>query len=399
MQYEWSANKSDDLIEKKLPAGSPDTHYTTLLVNYLEATNDSQKNTARDAWMEQPVDSTADILEPLGGLPVEDVETLTHLPSYSFLLKLNFRLEKPYISKDDTAFHVIDNPVRKEWLFRVPAVASTSWKGALRAAFWQQGYGKEDPLIQRLFGHATNEGGGQRGWLVFFPTYFDAGRVGIEMINPHARETGIGKNPIPFESVRENAPGVFWLLYAPLKPGRPASLVEDLRHITSALSDLLTVYGVGAKVSSGYGMAQPLGGRLFLRATIPPYTTEQETPAAPTTDQQLSERDQWLLGLLDDGTGAPVDEEAFLKRLEENWPPAEKLPKNWKNYQRQHRKLSQHLLSAKEDNAPDKTDAAKEEPLEWFAPIFSGLEELNAIVDHIDRHLPSPESERTEETT
>ena len=56
------------------------------------------------------------------------------LPPYSFALDLRFQLDRPYLSRDDDAFYIIDNPVRKDKVFKVPLVAATSWKGSLRAA-------------------------------------------------------------------------------------------------------------------------------------------------------------------------------------------------------------------------------------------------------------------------
>ncbi len=59
-------------------------------------------------------------------------------PSGSFFLRIPFTLRKPYISKDDREFYVLDNPVKKEWVFKVPYVAPSQWKGALRAAMVRQ---------------------------------------------------------------------------------------------------------------------------------------------------------------------------------------------------------------------------------------------------------------------
>lgn len=59
---------------------------------------------------------------------------LGRLPEGSVLLEFAFKLEKPYVSRDDAAFYPIDNPVRKERIFKAPYVAGSSWKGSLRAA-------------------------------------------------------------------------------------------------------------------------------------------------------------------------------------------------------------------------------------------------------------------------
>ncbi|HJH31734.1 MAG TPA: hypothetical protein C5S50_06060, partial [Methanosarcinaceae archaeon] len=77
-----------------------------------------------------------DYLEPLKLNPT--IPDLTIFPSGSWAINLNFKLQKPYISKDDTDFYIIDNPIRKEWVFKMPYIAPSQWKGALRAVMVQQ---------------------------------------------------------------------------------------------------------------------------------------------------------------------------------------------------------------------------------------------------------------------
>ena len=57
------------------------------------------------------------------------------LPRYSFAVWVNFKLLEPYFSKDDDEFYIIQNPVLKEHVFKVPMVRGSSWKGALAGAF------------------------------------------------------------------------------------------------------------------------------------------------------------------------------------------------------------------------------------------------------------------------
>lgn len=81
-------------------------------------------------WRNQ-VENQSDI-GPFALLP--KISVSSQLPTLSLMLNVPFRLRKPYLSKDDDAFYVIDNPVRKDKVFKVPYVASTGWKGSLRAA-------------------------------------------------------------------------------------------------------------------------------------------------------------------------------------------------------------------------------------------------------------------------
>src|SRR5207245_11544935 len=81
---------------------------------------------------------------------------LTLLPAYSFVIQFTFTLAQPYISHDEQDFYIIDNPVRKDKIFGLPYIASTSWKGSLRAALWQLKYKEKDVSIRRLFGNEKN---------------------------------------------------------------------------------------------------------------------------------------------------------------------------------------------------------------------------------------------------
>jgi len=202
---------------------------------------------------------------------------LASLPPYSWFLRFRFRLATPYLSKDDVPFYVIDNPVRKDKVLKLPMVAPTSWKGGLRAVLRSERGAvcveeeRTDPVMVRLFGNVKGEEEQDRfqaGRLHFFPTFF--GQIGQEVINPHDREGGAGEQPIYFECVPREAEGVFTLLYVPFdmadKPDEwlhpkiqqsPSQIaIADLITVVDATAKLFTIYGFGAKISSGFGTAQ-----------------------------------------------------------------------------------------------------------------------------------------------
>ncbi len=233
---------------------------------------------------------------------------LSIFPRGSWTIQVNFTLRKPYISKDDVDFYIIDNPVKKEWVFKVPYVAPSQWKGALRVAMtrelanWWLGLDKKDRgkhenqkefvkrrlQLARLFGNEKSvlvddkrfeayldivagskhlnrwyrralrflcsRTGFIQGSLHFYPTYFD--RIGLEVINPHDRKTGAGKQPIYFECVPAGTPGVFSLLYVPLEKIDEQTARDDMKAVAEGIKAMLTQYGFGAKTSSGYGVAE-----------------------------------------------------------------------------------------------------------------------------------------------
>ncbi len=275
------------------------------------------------------------------------------LPRYSFALELHFELARPYLSRDDDAFYIIDNPVRKDKVFKVPFVAPTSWKGSLRAVAtqklldvfagllpvepptdeverervladlwaerarqvmlfgnekqndadflnkwltprlfpatpgesekeWHKRLKKEAEHLNKAFEkylkdnhYRTEKIEGRQGRLFCFPTFFN--QIGLEMINPHDRARRVGKNPILFECVPAGATGTFRLLYVPydfpgeVTPGETklqAQIQADLPLVARTVRDLLTVYGFGAKTSSGFGAAEPVARQVTLGLNV-----------------------------------------------------------------------------------------------------------------------------------
>ena len=229
------------------------------------------------------------------------------LPAGSFTISFGFTLTAPYISKDDTALHLLDNPVKKEWVFKLPYVAATQWKGALRMAVRQEnGWDNNNADLLRLFGSANdNDGTGNNGRLYFYPTFFD--QLSLEVINPHDRKTGAGSQPILMESVPSGTTGAFTLLYTPLdRIGKDEAetrqqIFADLLLVATGLEALFTLYGFGAKTSSGFGVADNAveDGKLVLN--IPDVTFSQD--AAP---QVQAPDDKYLTYLDETGQVKPA---------------------------------------------------------------------------------------------
>lgn len=255
------------------------------------------------------------------------IPPITGFPFGSWAINFPFTLRKPYISRDDTDFYIIDNPVKKEWVFKVPYIAASQWKGALRSAMVRdlvsclgagnndvEKFNEERLRLFRLFGNEKDgtseflnrvlarysqgedsvgeqadqdkrelfkaeikrvnevfksdllskgyrQGDieGFQGSLHFYPTYFD--QIGLEVINPHDRKTGAGKNPIYFECVPEGTKGVFTLLYVLLvgpelnSEKAEEQAKQDLKAAARGVKAMITRYGFGAKTSSGFGVA------------------------------------------------------------------------------------------------------------------------------------------------
>ncbi|GAB4533715.1 MAG: hypothetical protein Kow0063_16010 [Anaerolineae bacterium] len=248
-----------------------------------------QEKDKRQYWekWQKEVDLPSELWGKFSLLP--DLSTVTCLPLLSFVLYIPFKLQKPYLSKDERDFHLLDNPVRKEKVFQTPMIASTSWKGALRAALWQLGYKQDHKTTIRLLGNPRESDEHQAGRLYFFPTFFE--QIGLEVINPHDRKTGVGaRGPILMECVPQETKGELVLLYVPFGPigqdehQKRAEVAEDLRMLAKGIQAMLTAYGFGAKTSSGFGTAKDRlagEGKLALRAKLADEAAPCDAPPEP----------------------------------------------------------------------------------------------------------------------
>jgi CRISPR-associated protein Cmr2 len=203
------------------------------------------------------------------GLRLPDVQ-ISRLPVGSWFLRIDFILAKPYASKDDESFYVIDNPLKKEKVFRVPYVGASTWKGNLREALrLKQGWTDEDDAMRQLMGNRREaEENLRAGRLRFFPTFFD--RIDLEVLNPHKRETGAGTLPIYLEVAPIGSRGTFNLLYVPFDQleqtddERCNNASQLFEQIAQGLEFMLVDLGFAAKKSSGFGAAEPnsISGKL-----------------------------------------------------------------------------------------------------------------------------------------
>jgi CRISPR-associated protein Cmr2 len=284
----------------------------------LGCIKDAQKIEAKEKYKKLFLDHKvprriANMMESLSlRTPYYDPEAL---PEISFFLHVEFTLDKPYLSRDDEAFYVHENPIAKEKVFKVPYIRASSWKGNLRWSalknlvskisgitekekkreiafhrrarivriFGNEKENRENSLFEEIFPdkiqekgrivsnfnqiflqhiikhNYVNKDGNGKGRLSCYPTFFS--KIGLDVINPHDRKTRTGKNPITLEVVPKDTKGDLYLLYVPFdKIGENENetkneIEEDLLMICNAIKALLTEYGISAKRTSGYGAA------------------------------------------------------------------------------------------------------------------------------------------------
>lgn len=275
---------------------------------------------------------------------------LSLMPPYSFLISFSFKLRKPYISRDDQDFYVIDNPVKKEWVFKLPFVAPSQWKGCLHAAmvsllckWWDAAPGDGEMTdefvgrrlaLVRLFGNEygvdvsasefnnyLDQYGGRaaaeiyhdrlrtmlregrrRGRLHFYPTYFK--KIDLEVINRHDRVTGAGTVPVLFECVPEGEKGEFTILYVPYdlvgakEVSARTEAAEDLLLLADGIECLFTNFGFGAKTGSAYGLGEVSNdtkkGEIFFNS--PTAGTKEQVINVPIEFQKYLDENRQIRG-------------------------------------------------------------------------------------------------------
>jgi len=209
------------------------------------------------------------------------------LPVGSFAMTFRFTLRTPYLSRGVDVLMPTENPILREPVFQTPMVATTSWKGMLRDTMADENAFKatSDDLLEKelrnLFGPPTGENDSPvriQGAIRITPTFF--GKTGREVISPHSRDTKVvreGRGPIGLETVPAKASGWFRAIYVPVDQTRNGAIGDVLAHslkvleaLRRALKSLLLIRGIGAKTSSGFGLAtnslaEP--ARIFVRET------------------------------------------------------------------------------------------------------------------------------------
>lgn len=246
---------------------------------------------------------------------------LSSIPPYSFVIEFEFTLEKPYISRDDENFTIIENSIKREKVLGCPYIPGSTWKGCLRSALWQEGMKGNDKQIVRIFGNERQDKENFRqGRLRFFPTFFS--KSDFEIINPHDRKTRTGTKAILIECVPIDEKGKFSLLYVPFdligkeQEEIKNQTLEDLKLIVKGLKAMFTVYGFGAKTSSGYGLASKTikNGKLYADISI---EIEKETEAIELPKdfrKYLNENGSIRNELVDSETGKLLSNKRFQEK-------------------------------------------------------------------------------------
>jgi len=275
-------------IRQDFPSPLSRTLAITALYQELGLVSESAANKLRAGWQQSILQAQDEWgeriqawnLDRLANACEKPESNLAMLPTGSWFLQFDFRLAKPYLSHDDEALYLIDNPVSKDHVLGLPLIRPSSWKGNLRSALrLLKGWACDDqPELNWLLGNPKGaESDFRAGRLECYPTFFR--EVGLEIINPHDRARRVGKNPILMECVPTGATGTFSLLYVPFDLiGQPNEAIirqakADLQIIAEAIGAMMLTYGFSAKRTSGYGTAEDnIAGMVKTRAGEKPLT-------------------------------------------------------------------------------------------------------------------------------
>lgn len=371
-----------------------------LTVRYFRAIADEdrqQQKRLRNQWSNDLLQMSPQ--EPPGALcdvflnPSVDLEAL---PPYSFWLRFSFTLEKPYISRDEHTFYIIDNPIVRDSVFHLPMVRATNWKGNLRAALWQMGHGSENaPEVRRLLGEIRGDNDGRAGRVFFYPTFFR--RVGLEVINPHDRSRRVGKTPILIETVPLNTEGNFTLLYVPCdllgKAGDVRSEIgEDLVLLTQAIRGMFRDYGFSAKRTSGFGIAAERiqEGFVEMRFQEKRIPGGRPTPGESRSTQALP---KYLIApgqlkpeyLNYDGTFRHHTEQELAQMSKSARQEYDKAKKWWEREGSRYAAESKPSRESPKDSASDRR---------WLRREFDSFSKLVTVAQEIREQLKQSESEQ-----
>ncbi|MGC8822606.1 MAG: RAMP superfamily CRISPR-associated protein [Desulfurella sp.] len=160
-----------------------------------------------------------------------------------------------YFSKDDTYFYIIDNPIRKDKVFKMPYISPSMWKGMLRFMAEKQ---SDKESVDRIFGKEKKDNDGTSGNIKIYPSFFS--KIRLEVINPMNYVKKVGTLPIYFEVVSKDDSKLI-IFYLP-KFHEQEYIDTDTKIIDEAVKNLFK-YGISAKRSSGWGKAKIKSEKIY----------------------------------------------------------------------------------------------------------------------------------------
>lgn len=176
-----------------------------------------------------------------------------------FFFRFQFTLATPYLSKEDGAGDHDQTPIARDWVFGLPMVRPSSWKGALRFAAGE--CGATPKRLCYLFGNERSDelehDDMSQGRLRFFPTFFPATHPEPKLIfSPHSRVKRTNTTLANVGMVRQETTGAFALLYAGRAGDKGDNRAGTAAEVAGWVAAMLVRFGIGAKTLKGNGLCK-----------------------------------------------------------------------------------------------------------------------------------------------
>ena len=290
-------------------------------------------------------------------------------------LELSWNLKTPFFSRSESEFDAIDNPVSRDPINGLPILHAAGVKGMLRQIIASRDPELADKLCGRVNQDEDAESGGNAGSVIFGDVEFQ--NSAPDIFSPHDHTFGVVDHPIFFEVAAAGSRARWGLMITALDPecGR-----EDVAILLTAIKELLYDYGLSAKRSSGYGIAEKgvtVTMRPGRRIRLPEEFCCREGRAFSEPPPRPPERrmnEPEFFGLLSDGEKMLVErEQALSTLLQKQFPKIDK--KNKKE------------VSAK------KKFKAKWEKKDAAGKLWDSCEKF---IEQRQNHNPAAEAERQE---
>ena len=176
---------------------------------------------------------------------------------YSISLRLEWVLKTPFFSRSTEEFGAIDNPLTKDTLTNYPVLHGSGAKGMLRHTAVANQVTEREVLT--LFGNTTDiqdADAAIAGMVVTGDVIFES-KSKLEVFSPHERDTRTAKLPVYFEVVPAGAKASWELLLFDFRDEKQRTASYAATVLRNAC-DLITVLGMSAKSSSGFGIGKEL---------------------------------------------------------------------------------------------------------------------------------------------
>lgn len=176
---------------------------------------------------------------------------------YSISLRLEWVLKTPFFSRSIEEFGAIDNPLTKDTLTNYPVLHGSGAKGMLRHIAVTNQLPEEEILA--LFGNTTDIKDAESavsGVVVAGDVVFE-GKSKLEVFSPHERDSRTAKLPVYFEVVPAEVKASWELLLFDFRNEKNV-MASRAAVILKNACDLITILGMSAKSSSGFGIGKEL---------------------------------------------------------------------------------------------------------------------------------------------